>query len=110
MSKFNEALDSFRQADLADPISLVVQGKDEAKDGLKEAISYYNKGSYSEAIKLFDFYLEKKPDPEVYYLKGYAFYKMSKLNEALDSFRQAYLLDPKATVSKTTDILLSSEK
>ena len=72
------------------PVSLFAQSKDD----LEKAIFYYNKGNYSEAVKLFDPYLEEKSDPKVYYLKGYALYKMSKFNEARDSFRQAYPLDP----------------
>ena len=88
------------------PVSLFAQ----SKDNLKKAISYYNKGNYSEAVKLFDLYLEKKSNPEVYFLKGYALYKMSKFNKALDSFRQAYLIDPKVKVNKATDILLPPDK
>ena len=82
----------------------------QSKDNFKKAISYYNKGNYSEAVKLLALYLEKKSDAKVYYLKGYALYKMSKFNEALDSFRQAYLIDPEVTVSKSTDILLKKSK
>ncbi len=84
------------------PVSLFAQNKDD----LIKAISFYNKGNFSESVKLFDPYLEKNSDPKVYYLKGYALYKMSKFNEAQDSFRQAYDIDPGVTVSKASDILL----
>jgi|TARA_B100000315_G_scaffold87601_1_gene80417 Flp pilus assembly protein TadD len=119
MSKFNEARESFRQAYPPDPIPLIAQDKaivqnnenlKKRKDGLIEAISHYNKGNYSEAVKLFDLYLEKNPDPEVYFLRGYALYKMSKFNEARESFRQAYAIDPGVKVSKASDILIFPDK
>tara|TARA_Y100000031_G_scaffold135332_1_gene158563 strand:- start:148 stop:516 length:369 start_codon:yes stop_codon:yes gene_type:complete len=88
------------------PASLFAQSKDD----LKKAISYYNKGNYSEAVTLFDLYLKNKSDPKVYYLRGYALYKMSEFNEALNSFKTGYIIDPKATVSKSTDVLSALEK
>lgn len=88
------------------PVSLFAQSKED----LKKAVSYYNKGNYSEAIKLFDPYLEKKSDQKVYYLKGYALYKMSNFNESLDSFKEAYAINPGVKVSKATDILLPPDK
>ncbi len=89
-------------------ILIPVSSFSQNEDNLKEAISYYNKSNYSESVKFFDLYLEKRPDPNVYYLKGYALYKMSRFNEALDSFKQAYILDPEVTVNKATDVLSSS--
>ncbi|HJP17574.1 MAG TPA: tetratricopeptide repeat protein [Nitrospinota bacterium] len=134
MSKFNESRDSFKEAYALGPIPLIAQDKDDFikgkdalmknednliksedgliknKDDLIKAISYFNKGNYSEAVRLFDPYLEKEPDPKVYFLKGYALYKMSNFNESLDSFKEAYAINPGVKVSKATDILLPPDK
>jgi tetratricopeptide (TPR) repeat protein len=58
------------------------------------ALKYYNSGKYKEAIRLFQEYIKKKPEPSAYYRIGYALYELRKYAEATEYFKAAYLIDP----------------
>jgi len=58
------------------------------------ALKYYNSGKYKEAVRLFQEYIKKKPEPSAYYRIGNALYELRKFSEANEYFKQAYLIDP----------------
>ncbi len=62
----------------------------EYKTGLK----YYNSGQYAEAVKVFKDYVKKKPVASAYYRIGYSLYKLDRHDEAIEYFKEAYLVDP----------------
>jgi len=59
-----------------------------------EAIEAYKKGDFMNAAKYLKEYVEKNPDPNAYYLLGYASYKMKNYSESIRYFKEAYDLDP----------------
>lgn len=63
----------------------------------EKALKYYNSGKYEQAIKLYQDYISKTPDPAAYYRIGYALYKLGRFAEANEYFKQAYLLNPTFT-------------
>ncbi len=63
-------------------------------DDYDRALYYYKKANYAEAVKYLNLYLEKKPDPSAYYLKGYALYKIGSYGDASKNFEDAYFIDP----------------
>ncbi|MGE5893055.1 MAG: DUF5684 domain-containing protein [bacterium] len=63
-------------------------------DEYQEALRYYEKGNFSEAVNYLKMYVDKKPDPSAYYLLGYSLYKLGRHSEASEYFKQAYLIDP----------------
>ncbi len=58
------------------------------------ALKYYNSKKYKEAVRIFQEYIKKKPDPSAYYRIGYALYELRKYDEATEYFKAAYLIDP----------------
>ncbi len=60
----------------------------------------YNTKNYKAAIKHFTEYVNKKPDPTAYYLIGYSLYEQGKFTAAIESFNQAYLIDPEFSLEK----------
>jgi TolA-binding protein len=60
----------------------------------EKAFASYKKGDYKTAVKLLKEYVEKKPDPNAYYLLGYASYKMKNHSESVKYFKEAYVIDP----------------
>lgn len=83
-------------------LSLVMGGIVNAQpDGLyNRALNLYVRGDYSGAEKVLREYLQKRPEPSAYYLLGYALYKQKRFAEAMESFKEAYLLDPDFTPRK----------
>lgn len=59
-----------------------------------EALSFYEKGDFNNAVKYLKEYVEKTPDPYAYYLLGYASYKIKNYSESIKYFKEAYTLDP----------------
>lgn len=59
-----------------------------------EAIHAYLKKDFKSAVRILKEYVAKKPDPQAYYLLGYALYKQKKHAESAFFFEQAYILDP----------------
>ena len=65
-----------------------------------KALKYYNSKKFKEAVELLKEQVQKNPSPSGYYLLGYALYKLGKFEEANESFKQAYLLDPEFSLEK----------
>ena len=65
-----------------------------------KALKYYNSKKFKEAVELLKEQVQKNPSPSGYYLMGYALYKLRKFEEANESFKQAYLLDPEFSLEK----------
>src|SRR5512143_2663253 len=64
-------------------------------DWLADADTKMKAGSYEEAVKDFDEALKvRQDDPEVWYNRGNAFYRLGKLKEALQSYMKAVQLKP----------------
>jgi tetratricopeptide (TPR) repeat protein len=62
----------------------------------QKGVSLYQKRSYSKAAEELEKAIEINPDyKEAYYLLGYAYYKMGKIDLSREAFNQAYELDPK---------------
>jgi hypothetical protein len=61
---------------------------------LQEAIDLYNGGKFDSALARFRDYAKRNPSPEVYWLIGYALYKLERDEEANKYFDYAYLIDP----------------
>lgn len=66
----------------------------------RAGLKSYNSKNFSDAVRHFKEYINKKPDPTAYYLIGYALYKLGKFSEADDYFRDAYLIDPEYSLEK----------
>ena len=66
----------------------------------RAGLKYYNSKNYKAAVKQFREYLANKPDPCGYYLTGYALYKLGRLSESEDNFREAFLIDPQFSLEK----------
>jgi TolA-binding protein len=64
----------------------------------EKAFTSYTRGNFRAAAGYLVEYVEKRPDPEAYYLLGYANYKMKKYPESIGYFRDAYILDPSITL------------
>lgn len=60
----------------------------------EDALSFYKKGDFKSAAKYLKEYVEKNPDPNAYYLLGYASYKLKNYSESIRYFKEAYTLDP----------------
>ena len=68
-----------------------------ATGAYEKACTAYARGNFKAAAGHLASYVEKKPDPEAYYLLGYAHYKMRNFPESMRCFRDAYILDPSIT-------------
>lgn len=66
----------------------------------KAGLRHYNSKNYKAAVKQFQEYVNKKPDPAGYYLIGYSLYKLGKFSEAEEYFKEAYLIDPEFSLEK----------
>jgi hypothetical protein len=66
----------------------------DTEDDYRTALKYFNSGNYEESISYFKAYVEKKPDPKAYYSLGYALYELGRHDEAMEYFKDAYLIDP----------------
>jgi len=61
----------------------------------KNAVQLYQKKAFPEAIDELEQAVDEDPDyKEAYYLLGYAYYKVGKMDLSRDAFNQAYDLDP----------------
>jgi len=60
----------------------------------EDALFFYKKGDFKNAVKYLKEYVKEKPDPYAYYLLGYASYKMKKHSESVRYFKEAYTIDP----------------
>jgi len=69
------------------------------EDAYQTGIMYYKKHNYKAAIKHLMSYAENTPDPRVYYLIGYASYKIKDYATAKKYFSDVYLIDPDFKVS-----------
>jgi len=58
------------------------------------AVNSYMKKDFKSAVRILKQYVKETPDPQAYYLLGYALYKQKKHAESAYYFDQAYLLDP----------------
>ena len=68
----------------------------EATLHFQKAVKLYQKKGYAGAIAELEQAIEINPDyKEAYYLLGYAYYKVGKMDRSRESFNQAYELDPK---------------
>ncbi len=65
-----------------------------------KALKYYNSKKFKEAVELLKEQVQKNPTPSVYYLLGYALYKLGKFEEANEYFKETYLLDPEFSLEK----------
>jgi TolA-binding protein len=59
-----------------------------------KALKAYMKNDFRSAVTCLIKYVNEKPDPDAYYLLGYASYKLKRHDEAMKYFREAYLIDP----------------
>jgi hypothetical protein len=66
----------------------------EADNDYQEGLRHYNAGNFEEAVKYLKRYSEKKPKASVSYLIGYSLYKLGRHDEAMQYFRDSYLLTP----------------
>ncbi len=60
----------------------------------ERAVGFYMKKDFKSAVGILKEYVKKTPNPQAYYLLGYALYKQKNHAEAAHYFEQAYLLDP----------------
>lgn len=65
-----------------------------ADDDFLKGIHFYKKKNYSTSIKHLMAYSERTPDPQAFYLIGYANYKLKNYETAIKYFKDAYILDP----------------
>ncbi len=63
-------------------------------EDFQKGLRYYGKRDYKRAEKYFKNYIATNPDPQAYYLLGYADYKLKKFDDASRYFAEAYLIDP----------------
>ena len=59
---------------------------------LKEAYSLYYKGDKEAEIKIMEDYVQKNPDPGVFYFLGYAYYEMKDMDKAKEYFSESFRL------------------
>src|SRR4030042_2230746 len=59
-----------------------------------KAVRAYMKKDFKTTVKYLKEYVAQKPDPQAYYLLGYALYKQKKHAESAKYFEEAYVLDP----------------
>ena len=64
-----------------------------------KAVRAYAKKDFKTAAKYLKEYVEKKPDPNAYYLLGYSLYKIKNHTESARYFKEAYTLDPNITLT-----------
>lgn len=67
---------------------------------LRAGLWNYNNKNYKAAVIQFKSYVERKPDPKVYYLLGYSLYKLGRFSEADENFNEAYFIDPEFSPEK----------
>ena len=69
-----------------------------------KALAAYAKKDFKAAVEYLKEYVAENPEPQAYYLLGYASYKMNNMEESAKYFKEAYLIDPefdpKAVLSK----------
>jgi len=80
--------------------SAVSDGAVPSDQEFRSGLKLYNSKNYKAAVKQFQEYVDKKPDPTAYYLIGYSLYKLGKFSEAEEYFSQAYLIDPEFSLEK----------
>jgi len=62
------------------------------------AVNHLAKNDFGAAIIELEAYVTEKPeDSQGIFLLGYAYYKAGRMDEAMNQFRSAYLLDPDFT-------------
>ena len=66
-------------------------------DPYEKGLQAYLKRDYRNAARYLKEHVAKKPDAQAYYLLGYANYKLKNKEEAMEYFREAYLVDPQIT-------------
>ena len=66
-----------------------------------KAVRAYMKKDFRTAVKYLKEYVAQKPDPQAYYLLGYALYKQKKHPESAKYFEEAYVLDPNISPNLT---------
>jgi len=66
-----------------------------------KAVRAYMKKDFRTAVKYLKEYVVQKPDPQAYYLLGYALYKQKKHAESAKYFEEAYVLDPNISPNLT---------
>jgi TolA-binding protein len=66
-----------------------------------KAVRAYMKKDFKTAVKYLKEYVAQKPDPQAYYLLGYALYKQKKHSESAKYFEEAYVLDPNISPNLT---------
>lgn len=59
-----------------------------------KAVNAYVKKDFKSAVRILREYVKNNPDPQAYYLLGYALYKQKNHTESAKYFQQAYVLDP----------------
>jgi TolA-binding protein len=64
-----------------------------------KAVRAYAKKDFKTAAKYLKEYVEKKPDPNAYYLLGYSLYKIKNHTDSARYFKEAYTLDPNITLT-----------
>ncbi len=67
---------------------------------VQKGIAYYSRGHFRAAVKYLEPYVKDNPDPKIYYLIGYSYYKMREMKKAMEYFNDAYLIDPDYAPSK----------
>lgn len=89
-SKFDEANDKYRDAEVANPESPIVHF--DIGDAL------YKKRKYEEALQAYQKTLQKSDDPQLqaqaYYNSGNTYFRLNKWQESLQSYQEALKLNP----------------
>lgn len=83
-----------KKAALAAVLALFLVLPSLAQTGYEPAIAQYVRGNYSAAVDILKEYVENTPEPDAYYLLGYALYNLGKHEEANEYFKATFLIEP----------------
>lgn len=79
---------------------MVIYVSEVSPANLDEALKFYQKGDFKRCVRCLEDYVKTQPDPQAYYLLGYAHYKLRNYNDSVRYFKETYLIDPEFTPSK----------
>lgn len=80
---------------LVTSITFALRGEDAVIDKFNEGISYYNAGSYEEALEVWNtLYLTGYRSAELNYNIGNAYFKLNNIPQSILFYERAYLLKP----------------
>jgi len=71
-----------------------------ADESYEKALGLFKGRDYKNAVVYLDQYVAQRPDPAVYYMLGYASYKLREFQKSREYFNAAFLIDPDFTYHK----------